>query len=555
MLDTFLQIFYFLSIFLCFGLGMLIYFSRPRSKEVAAFAGLILSLIGWLVSLYFFYQVTDGIALVIIGRINFVFPELIVFFALLFVHLFPEPIFKVRRWQVAAYSAFTVLLAAVTFATKLVDADEIVSGISRVTVYGRLYWVFVAHFSLSLLASIVILILKLRKFTGKLRHQLVFVTVGWVGGAVFSAMTNIFIPMLTGEYDVAHYGTIGPIILVFCLAYAVARHQLLDVKTIAAEFFIYALALIFVVNLSVATSPLNQALDAALLTIGSIFGVMLIKSVRQEVEHRQRLHQFAADLEASNAQLREANQMKSEFISIASHQLRTPVSVIKGYLSLMRDGTYGKIGGQLMDKLQQVFDMNERLVHLINNFLNLSRIERGGFEFTCRAVDLGEVIGGVVSEMAGEAKTKGLKLSFRRPPKPVPEVWADVDKVHEVLTNIVDNAIKYTASGSVTADLSVADGEAVVRVTDTGVGMDADDLEHVFEKYFRRHKPDPTSQSGMSMGLGLFICASFIHEMGGKIWVEKTVPNRGTTIAFSLPFEPVGACAAAPPQPDNAKRL
>jgi signal transduction histidine kinase len=152
-------------------------------------------------------------------------------------------------------------------------------------------------------------------------------------------------------------------------------------------------------------------------------------------------------------------------------------------------------------------------------------------------------------------KTKGkdLTLTFVEPKGEIPPVFVDPERVTEVLVNLIDNAIKYTHVGLVRVSVHAQgpDSPVVVRVTDTGIGIDVEDRQHIFQKFYRPHRPTEEHKAGLSLGLGLYICSKFLRSMGGDIWIENTAPGKGTTFAFSLPTKPGGVCAEMAEQEED----
>jgi len=340
------------------------------------------------------------------------------------------------------------------------------------------------------------------------------------------------------------FGPIGTVFFVLFLAHAIIRHEMLDLRVIAVELFAFVLILINFVEMLMADNPNRFLLRIFLFVASSATGILLIRSVTSEIKRRKQLQRLAIRLDKSNKELRHLDEMKSEFISIASHQLRTPVSVIRGYLSLIKDGSFGVVGGELKDKLEQIYDMNERLVHLINNLLNISRIEKNAAQFWCSEINLAEIVRRVVGDMEFQTKDKNLKLIFEEPKGDLPNVFADPERLTEVIVNLIDNAIKYTYNGTViiTVSRKNTDPFVVVHVKDTGIGMDPEDTRHVFQKFYRPRRPTDEHKAGLSLGLGLYICSKFLRSMGGEIWIEETAPGKGTTVGFSLPIKASGVC-------------
>lgn len=538
------QLIYFASVFLILGATVLLFAHRPKELVVRHFVGLGLAIIGWVITLYFYYLIDDPQSLLYIGRINFAFAEVIVYIALLMAYQFPERIKRWPIWRHVLYTGLTFAIVILTLFTNLIIADERVVGAGRATEYGSLYWLFAVFFLSMAVGSVWVLVSKFRYFSGRVRGQLLAYTLGWGLGISFGGITNILIPLVFKSFDVQHLGPIAPVILFTGVAYAVLQHQLLNIKVVGVEMFFYVLTMFLVVNLAMAPTPTHHVIGSMMLAGGLIAGLAMVRSVRREVQRREQLDELAKDLSEANQKLHDLDDLKSEFISVASHQLRTPVSVIKGYLSLIKDGAFGKVGGELKEKLEQIYDMNERLVHLINNLLNVSRIEKGTSQYWCSQVNILDVARRVITEMSFKAKGKDLALTMTDPEQPIPQVYVDPERVTEVMVNLIDNAIKYTHTGMIQVFVeSQGEGNPViVRVKDTGIGIDLEDRRHVFQKFYRPHRPAPEHKAGLSLGLGLYICAEFLHSMGGDVWIEDTTPGKGTTVAFSLPTKPVGVC-------------
>jgi len=539
------QLIYVSSTFLAFVLGALVFFRRRDQTVVRLFAGFIATGICWVITLYFFYFFTEPALLLLTGRLNFLFSELTAFFALAFVYHFPKTTFRLPRWTFYASISVTAVLCLVTLLTDLVDENEVIQGVSRVTEFGRAYPLFMAYLGLVIAALVCILVRKYRELKDEARAQLLMVAGGLLVGFLFAIVTNVLIPWRTGNYETQHYGPLS--LLFFCLlmGYAVARHELLDIKVLATELFVFCLLLLTVINNVVSVTPIGQVISAGTLVVGAIFGALLIREVHRDARQTEDLRVLSERLAQTNVHLKEMDVTKTEFISIASHQLRTPVSVIKGYLSLLQEGAYGKLSETVLEKIDQMYAANERLVHLINNILNMSRIEQSRLEFRCSDADLRTIIADVSDEMKFKVKDKGLILECDLPPVGTAKIYTDAEKIHEILANLTDNAIKYTEKGSVRiAGRVVQEGGedwVVLEVSDTGLGISEEGRKRLFERFYRVDAPGSARQTGT--GLGLFICKKFAESLGGKIVVTRSEPGVGTTFEVRLPVKSTGQCA------------
>lgn len=252
---------------------------------------------------------------------------------------------------------------------------------------------------------------------------------------------------------------------------------------------------------------------------------------RFNITLKEEIKKATHELEEANDKLKELDKLKDEFVSLASHELRTPMSSIKGSLSLILEGYAGDISDKARKYLTAAFNENDRLVRLVNNLLNSSRIEAGRFTFTVSDVDLGKVITEVVANMQTAADEKKIYLKFETKEQDL-MVRADNDKIREVVINLIGNALKFTTEGGITVSAAKKDGMVVTSVTDTGPGMSEEALQKLFKKFSQVHNTAEKPVGGT--GLGLYISKQIVDGLQGKIWVESTV-NKGSTFSFSLP--------------------
>ena len=235
-------------------------------------------------------------------------------------------------------------------------------------------------------------------------------------------------------------------------------------------------------------------------------------------------------LEQQNLAIQEANRLKTEFVSMVSHELRTPLTSIQGYAELLLEEE--QIAGEERESLTIVRKNADRLLGLINDLLDLSRIEAGRVDLQRTSLDLARLILEVAGSLRPliEAKRQRFKLDLG---DALPAVWADADRVTQILTNLISNAHKYTLmEGSITVAARRDDGFVRVDVSDTGIGLSPEDQAQLFTKFFRAHERSP--QSGGGTGLGLVITRLLVELHGGRITVSSA-PGQGSTFSFSLP--------------------
>jgi signal transduction histidine kinase len=247
----------------------------------------------------------------------------------------------------------------------------------------------------------------------------------------------------------------------------------------------------------------------------------------------RKVAQRTQDLALANERLQELDRLKSDFVSNVSHELRTPLTAIKGAVDLVLREVAGPLTEKQIHYLTRVRSNTQHLAGLINDLLDLSKIESGKTEMKSSRVSMGGLVHEVVETLRPVAAEKAIALEATAP-EPSIMVWADRDKVNQVLINLIGNAIKFTPhQGSVTVSASRNGNERVqVSVADTGPGVPPDEKEKIFDKFYQIADPEGVKPKGT--GLGLAICKALVELHGGRIWVE-TEPNCGSTFFFTLP--------------------
>ena len=242
-----------------------------------------------------------------------------------------------------------------------------------------------------------------------------------------------------------------------------------------------------------------------------------------------------AELEQANIHLRQLDQAKSEFVSIASHQLRTPMTGIMGYLSMLVDGDFGRMKPEHSKLLSELLSESQRMIRLINLFLNVSKIESGKLSLSKQPTQVSDLIRQQIRDQVKNAEAKGLILKFEAPQQLLPVVQLDSDKIMNVIQNLIDNAIKYTERGTVTVRAYKTDSHIEVDIQDTGVGIKKKDVGELFKKFVRGSGIAQINPDGS--GLGLFIAKSIVEMHGGKIWVTSEGEGKGSTFSFTIPVK------------------
>ena len=246
--------------------------------------------------------------------------------------------------------------------------------------------------------------------------------------------------------------------------------------------------------------------------------------------------------------LQEVDQMKDDFIAMASHELRAPITAIRGYLSLFLEDAFGKLEDKPREIMKTTFSIATHLGTLVEDLLEVSRLEQGRMKVDLEPVSVEPIIEEIAAQLHFEAEKKKLAFEFKKPPQPLPEVMVDKSRFKQVLINLCSNGIKYTPSGSVTITSEVKDGNMLeVRVIDTGLGMSSEAREKLFQKFYRVRTSDTATIPGT--GLGLWITKQIVELMKGKIYCDS-IERVGTQMSVLFPIatkekKPVEAAPAA----------
>ncbi len=277
--------------------------------------------------------------------------------------------------------------------------------------------------------------------------------------------------------------------------------------------------------ITILAGQIGQSIENA-----ELFEKVFRSSQELELKVADRTKQLANALQKVN----DISNKKSEFVSAVSHELRTPLTSIKGYAAILIAGKIGEVPPAVKERLSKINSHSDHLVSLINDLLDLARIESGRQEMKLAAYKIKNILDNVTDLLAPQIAAKGVKLHLQLPPE-VEEIYADTSHVERVLINLLSNAVKFTpANGTITVAVAPAldGGYAVFSVSDTGIGIPASEVEKLFSEFFRGE--NEINQNVKGTGLGLVLAKNIVEAHRGKMWVQSKA-GAGTTFYFTLP--------------------
>jgi signal transduction histidine kinase len=306
---------------------------------------------------------------------------------------------------------------------------------------------------------------------------------------------------------------------------------------LATELITFALWIFILVRTILADNTQEMILESGLFIITVVFGIFLIKSVIREVNQREKIEKLAVDLKKANTRLLELDKQKSEFVSFASHQLRAPLTAMKGYASLLIEGEFGEIKDEVKGAIKTILDSSKTLTNIVDDYLNVSRIELGTMKYSFEIIDYKKMVQTVVDELKPSIQKSKLTFNLKFNPDNENEKFiinADRDKLKQVITNLIDNSIKYTPSGSIDVSVvkNIKEKKIIFSVKDTGVGISTDAMPRLFSKFVRLDSGN--KQNIYGTGLGLFVAKDIVTAHQGRIWAESDGDGKGSVFNVEL---------------------
>ncbi len=304
-----------------------------------------------------------------------------------------------------------------------------------------------------------------------------------------------------------------------------------------AVLAIVIIAFEFVLNQGQLTEMTNSSYTTVYIIVTMMIAAIYTRALSHQIKAEKSLKEEAENkLAEANQKLVELENLEKEFVSLTAHQLFTPLSVIRGFVSMMLQGDTGKITPKQKKYLQESYHYTLRMIRLIKELLNISRIETGEYKLDLKPIDIVLVLKEVISELQPVASKNSITLNLHAPTDNVPKVVADVDRLPEIFINIIDNAIKYSHEKSqVDIKLTVLHEQNIpyvqIDIQDHGVGIPLDEQQYLFQRFFRATNILAIDNQGS--GLGLFIARRLLEQQAGKISFKSEV-GKGTTFTIIL---------------------
>jgi signal transduction histidine kinase len=518
-----------------FILGLVVYLKDPENKSNRYFGFTAISIALWAWNRAFFQLSTNETAF-FWGKLLFIIPTLIPVSLVLFSLFFGEEKRRLRRrdWSIIILPWLAILVIGLW--PNLVFVNFINEHGRNLAINGPGFVYYAAFMVVYLIAGFSILIYKYTHSQGVLRIQLRYILLGAFISISIGAGSNLVLPLFK-IYNFVWVGPLATIFMVGSISYAMSAHQLWDFKLITTEVFTFFILFILLAEIFLAETPAMRVFKGVTFVFVAIFSYFLIRGIIAEIESRERIERLAENLSAANKRLLELDVEKSDFVSIASHQLRTPLTVIKGYASMLLEGTFGVIEKPAhKEAIDKIYQASQRLVLMIEDFLNISRIEKGEMVYNMAQVDFRELVKEVITDLSTTLKGEKLDITFESPQSEDFYITGDHLKLRQVVSNIIDNSMKYTPLGgkiNVKLTKDEKQGSIIFSVSDNGVGLTKEALDKLFQKFSRAKGMSKLHTEGR--GLGLYVAKQIVEAHGGQIKAYSPGKDQGSTFTAVLP--------------------
>ncbi len=530
-MDNIIKLLPLISSIFVLALGIIVFVNGKRNQLNILFLVFSFIIFAWLSGTFmmlkshtteeaFFWDKLIYVAVIFI-------PSTVYHFAVIFAEKF-----KKRKMIVIVGYIFSLIFLLLNLFTKLFvnNVYEYSWGIhSKAQIFHHFFLIFFIVYLVLMFNEIIVLC---RSNLGILRQKarteflaLLVLTTGSVG----------FLPAYGVNVPPIFY--LSGLFFAIITGYAITQYKLLKIKVLTLHALIILLNVVAFSYIFISETIQEYIVKMLFFVAVAFTSYLLKKSFDQEVAQKEKLKFLAKKLKKTNEKLIALDDAKNEFVSIAAHQLRTPPTIIKGYVSMALEEGGDNLNEKIKDYLKRTLVSNERLIELVEDILDISRIESGRIQYNFEDnQDCRKIVDEVYKSFEMRAKEKGLKLILKKTETPLPKIKMDSKRIREVLSNLVDNAIKYTRKGKITIEEKNIDNKKVrISVSDTGVGILKKDMPNLFKKFSRGTSTERLGSEGT--GLGIYVGRKMVKIHHGKIWAESKGINKGSKFVMELPVK------------------
>ena len=509
-------------------LGFLVYFNNPKSVTNKSF--LFLAAFSILFNIFnFLYNQPN------LNNLSLWFLRIHMFFALLYAfcifylyYVFPKESVsysKFFKFFLVPWIIFIGILTLTPFVFERIisfNPDGTIGEVKTnfgIIFFGGTVFLFILSFFIGFIKKIY------QERIRYLRLQYVLIFLGAFITFGLHIYFNFILPNFFNNNKYTYLGSIYSFPFILFTSFAILKYRFLNIRVIITDLFIIILLILSAIQILSAVDFIEILLRLLIFASILILGIITMRLIRKEFEQKEQLAEL-------NKKLEDLNKLKSEFLSFTSHQLKGPLAVIKGYATLISDGSVPNVPDQAKDFSIKIKEAVDKLLDLIEEFMDYRKIEENKMDFNFENVEIVSLIKDFIKNFEILAKDKNLQLIFE---SSIDSAIVKIDKTRfiQVIENLVDNAIKYTPSGWVKVGIKKEDSSVLICVCDSGLGMSKELQEKLFGQFVR----DPSIKKEIrGTGLGLYIAKNIIEAHNGKIWAESEGEGKGSKFFIKIPL-------------------
>lgn len=520
----------FINSFLVFLIGIFVYSSNRKKLENQLFFTLCLGIVFWQGN-YGFWQMADSekgslffLRLITIGS---------VLSSVIFLHLVLALLNLIEKRKKILNWSYLVTLLILGF----VFSPFYISEVRAYPFYS--YWPIAGTgTTLNIIWGLILagaafwlLIRSYRRSSGERKNQVGY----FILALSILCVAGLFnLPQWYG-IPLFPYGNFLIFLYPLIISFAIVKYHLFEIKVVLTEMLVGLMAIVLAGEIFMFENFQTKMLGFGIFLLFCFTGYLLVRATRQEIKKREEVEKLANRLKEASKNIEELSRMKTEFLKVVNHQLRTPVTIIKGMLSMMVEGTVK--GKELNEYIKKTYFSSERLTTILDDILLAQRLIGKTEEMLLQPCQIEEITQRVVDHLETQAEMKGLRILFKKPKSPIPVTLADEEKVERALSRLIDNAILYTAKGKIEVSLALRKKEEKafiqISIKDQGIGLTKEDKKDLFKLFHRGERATLLHPNGS--GLGLFIVKNLVEAHQGQIEAESKGKDKGTTFIITLP--------------------
>jgi signal transduction histidine kinase len=347
-----------------------------------------------------------------------------------------------------------------------------------------------------------------------------------------------YIASTTGYYEINLYSLFLLPVFLILIIYAVFELDIFNFRLLSTHYLVTGFVILMGGQLFFVNGTVDRWLTIITTCLTIALSIILFRNLRRESNQRIHIEELSKELKQSKYRLEDANKrlegldkLKTDFVSFASHQLRSPLTAIKGYSSMLLEGDYGEINKKAKDIIERIMESSNNLYLVVEDLLNITKIEQGGMKYEMNKFDFSELIKDTIKDLMITVENKKLKLICNINSNQKYFINGDKEKLRQVLMNLLDNSIKYTNEGQIEIDLKKKDDKVILSVKDTGIGISKETMVTLFKKFSRE---DRAKLNSSGSGIGLYLVKEIVDAHNGQVWGESEGVGHGSTFFVEI---------------------